>query len=198
MRLIGYLFSAALAVILSAAPAWAEEAGHASDGALPQFRTEFFAGELFWLAISFTALYLLMKHVALPKVAVVQDARALQRQTDLAAAATANDAAKHAITAYEKTLADARAQAQGKLSQMIAQAQQEATATAQKQQRDLDARMAEAQAKIDANLQQALAHVRETAVAATSEILHRLTGTEDAGAAAHAVDKVSQHQRSAA
>lgn len=198
MGKIGIYYGTALAVMTTAMPAWAEEAGHASDGALPQFRTEFYAGELFWLAVAFGTLYLLMKNVALPKIAIVQDTRNTQRQADLTAAATANDAAKQAMAAYEKTLADARAQAQAKLSQIVATAQQEAATAAKQQQQALDTRMTAAQAKIDANLQQALAHVRETAVTTTSAILHQLTGTAAEAAAAQAVDQVSQHRSSAA
>ncbi len=193
-----YSVGAALGVWATAFPAWAEAEAHADDGALPQFRTEFFAGELFWLAVAFTLLYMLLKHVALPKVAVVQDARAAQRREDLAAAATANDGAKQALAAYDNTLADARTQAQTQLSRIVATAQQESAAAAQQQQQALDARMTEAQTRIDANLLQALTHVRETAVTATAAILQRLTGIAATEAAAQAVDKVSQQQRDAA
>jgi F-type H+-transporting ATPase subunit b len=198
MGKIGIYYGTALAVMTAAVPAWADEAAHTSDGALPQFRTEFYAGELFWLTVAFGTLYLLMKHVALPKIAMVQDTRNAQRQADLTAAAAANDAAKQAMAAYEKNLADARAQAQTQLSQIVATAQQEAATAARQQQQALDARMTAAQAKIDANLLQALAHVRETAVTTTGAILQHLTGSAAEAAAAQAVDQVSQRHSSAA
>ncbi|MGB4100435.1 MAG: F0F1 ATP synthase subunit B' [Alphaproteobacteria bacterium] len=192
-----YSVGCTLGILATAFPARAEDAAHAESGALPQFRTEFFAGELFWLAIAFTLLYLLLKRLALPKIAVVQNTRTAQRQGDLAAAAAANDAAKQAMAAYEKTLADARAQAQAQLSRIVTAAQHESAAAARQQQQTLETRMAEAQTRIDATLRQALSHVRETSVTATTTILHRLTGVEAGAAAARAVDKIHQKRDAA-
>ena len=54
------------------------EAGveHASEGGLPQFETQWWAGQIFWLLILFAILYVLMAKVFLPRLRGVKDERA--------------------------------------------------------------------------------------------------------------------------
>ena len=40
-------------------------------GGMPQFNPEFYSSQLFWLAVSFIALYLLLSRVALPRIGEV-------------------------------------------------------------------------------------------------------------------------------
>ena len=178
-----------LAVMIAAAPAWAESAAHGSDQ-LPQFRAEFFAGQIFWLAISFALFYLLLKHKALPRVDAVQNRRRGLRDTDLAAAAQAHDEARQLIAAYDKALADARAQGQARLQAIMQAAQQEAAAEAKQQQHDLDVRMHEAQARIEALRVQYLGQLRDSAADVAAALVAKLTGMQ---VKAHgAVDAVSR------
>ena len=53
------------------------EAGveHASEGGLPQFETQWWAGQIFWLLILFAILYVLMAKVFLPRLRGVKDER---------------------------------------------------------------------------------------------------------------------------
>src|SRR3954454_24462647 len=78
----------------------------------PPFQKETFASQLIWLAVFFIGLYLLMSRVALPRVGGIIAARASQIEGDLAEANRLKQETEGAITAYEKTLADARNNAQ--------------------------------------------------------------------------------------
>ena len=89
---------AALSLLL-ALPARAEEAG------LPQLDTSLFAEQIFWLAVSFGVLYLLMSSVALPRVAKTKDNRKHVIAGELEAARVANEAARQAVAQVEKSLA---------------------------------------------------------------------------------------------
>jgi F-type H+-transporting ATPase subunit b len=79
---------------------------------MPQLDPAFFGTQLFWLAVSFIVFYVLMSKVALPRIADVLELRAEKIAGDLDAAAKARDEAKAALAHYEKSLADARAEAQ--------------------------------------------------------------------------------------
>ncbi|HEY8580860.1 MAG TPA: F0F1 ATP synthase subunit B', partial [Beijerinckiaceae bacterium] len=94
------------AVAATAAPA----AGAAR--VFPPFDTATFAGQLFWLAIIFGGLYYVMSRVALPRVAAILENRQSRIAGDLEAASAAQKSADEAGAASEKTLADAKANAQ--------------------------------------------------------------------------------------
>ena len=79
--------------------------------AFPPFNRETFASQLFWLAITFALLYLLMARFALPRVGSIIEARRSKIDSDLAAAAQLKTNAEAAMAAYEKALAEARARA---------------------------------------------------------------------------------------
>ena len=85
----------------------------APGGAFPPFDSSTFVGQLFWLVIFFGALYWLMSKVALPRVASILEERKDRVARDLADAAAAKTKAEGAMTAYEKSLADARGKAHG-------------------------------------------------------------------------------------
>ena len=95
---------------------------------LPQLDTALFPEQLFWLAVSFAILYVLMAYVALPAVRRTQDNRADTIAADLKAAEQANEQAKAMMAKYEKALADARAEAQGTIAQIAAEAAKESAA----------------------------------------------------------------------
>ncbi|MGA8412850.1 MAG: F0F1 ATP synthase subunit B', partial [Xanthobacteraceae bacterium] len=71
----------------------------------PPFNRETFASQLFWLAITFALLYLLMARFALPRVGSIIEARRSKIDSDLAAAAQLKTNAEAAMAAYEKALA---------------------------------------------------------------------------------------------
>ncbi len=165
------------------APAWAEEAAHGGGGKLPQFQAEYFPGQIFWLAVSFVLLYLLLQRLALPRIAATQTARRAQREADLVAAAKANDRAKQIISDYEKSLVTARQQAQAKLTAITQAAQAEAAQRQQAQQQQLQQKLADAERTIAAGRAQALGQVRDAAVDVAQTMVERLTGVSTNAAA---------------
>jgi F-type H+-transporting ATPase subunit b len=166
--------TAALAARVAALslPAWAEEA---KEG-LPQFDTSLFPAQLFWLAVSFVLLYVLMAFVALPGVRRTQDKRHEIIASELAAASAANDAAKAMIAQYEKALADARAKAQAMVSDMAAKAAKDAAARQAEQQEALTKRLHEAEAKIAAARDAALNDARAQADSLALLITEKVAG----------------------
>ena len=79
---------------------------------MPQLDVATFAPQLFWLAISFMVLYLLMAKLGLPQVSAAIQARRSRLDDDLARAAQMKAEAEAVMAAYEQSLATARAQAQ--------------------------------------------------------------------------------------
>jgi F-type H+-transporting ATPase subunit b len=146
----------------------------------PPFNKETFASQLVWLAITFVLLYVLMSRVALPRVGGIIEARARRIQDDLAEAQKLKDETETAMTAYEKTLAEARANAQAIAAKtrdsLMAEAEQRRKTLEEGLQRKLE----EAEKSIAATKAAAMSNVRSIATEAASSIVERLIGTAPA------------------
>jgi len=156
---------------------------------MPQLDISTFTPQLVWLAIWIVVLYLLMAKLAMPRIARAMEARRRRREDDLARAAHLKAEAEAASAAYQKTLAEARAQAQA----TIKETSDRLAADAAKQQRALAATLAEqieaAERRIAATKEQALAEVRGIAVDVGRSVVEKLTGAApDAAKMAAAVD----------
>ena len=84
---------------------------------MPQLDISTFTPQLVWLAVWFVVLYLLMAKLGLPRIAAVVEARRRRREDDLARAAQMKSEADAANAAYQKTLSEARAQAQATIKE---------------------------------------------------------------------------------
>lgn len=147
---------------------------------MPQFDPSTFASQIFWLAIIFAALYVLMARVALPRIAEVLEERSERIADDLERAESLKKEADAVIEQYEAALAKAR----GEASSVLAQAAQEIAEVSAKRQAEFSAELGrktdEAEARIAKAKDEAKAHVREIAVGVTSEITSKLIGVEPA------------------
>lgn len=142
----------------------------------PPFDASTYPGQLLWLAIFFGLFYVLMSKVALPRLANIVEGRADKIASDLAEANRLKAEADASIKAYEKELADARATAQGIVTEMRDKAAAEAVASRKAIETDLSAKLAAADAEIAASKQTALGNVRGIAIDAGAAIVERLTG----------------------
>jgi F-type H+-transporting ATPase subunit b len=149
--------------------------GH--SGGFPPFQKDTFASQLFWLAITFVLLYVVMSRIALPRVGSIIEARRTKIDGDLAEANKLKANADNAMTAYEKSLAEARTRAQT----IGAETRDKLAAEAEKNRKALDeqlnAKLTEAEKAIAATKSQAMTSVRTIAADAAGAIVTRLTGT---------------------
>lgn len=149
----------------------------------PPFQSETFASQLFWLAITFAALYLLASRLVLPRVGGIIDARAERIEGDLVEAQRFKTEADAANAAYEKALADARARAQALANTTREKQAAEAEQKRKALEQQLDAKLAEAEKTIAATKAAAMGNVRTIAADAATAIVKRLIGTEPSGQA---------------
>jgi F-type H+-transporting ATPase subunit b len=158
---------------------------------MPQLDLSTFPSQIFWLAVFFVVLYLLMAKLAMPKIERVIDERRRRIDTDLDKAGQMKTEAEAVIAAYEKALADARHQAQltmketgDKLAALAAKRQHQAGAV-------IAERTAVAEKRIATAKSAALADLRGVAVdVARAAAAKLIGGTVDEGRAGAAVDAV--------
>ncbi|ALG71874.1 ATPase [Azospirillum thiophilum] len=163
---------------------------------MPQLNPANFPTQIFWLALTFGVLYHLMSKKALPRVAEVLEARQERISRDLAKAAQLKEEAEAIMAQVEKSLAGARAEAQG----VIAQASADIEANNQARQAQLNADIAErlrsAEASIAAAKDEALANIRTASSDIVRDITGRLAGVDvDQAQADAAVAAVLEERR---
>ena len=143
---------------------------------MPQLDITTFVPQLFWLAVTFIALWLLMSRVALPRVGRALDARRQRLDGDLARAAEIKAEAEAVVAAYQKAIAAARAEAQAAMKET---AERLAAAAAERQRQlavSLAQDIAAAERRIGAAKESALEDIRGVAVEIASLAAVKLTG----------------------
>jgi len=157
---------------------------------MPQLDLSTFTPQLFWLAVWFVVLYLLMAKIGLPRIAVAIDARRQRREDDLARAGRLKAEAELANAAFLRTMATARAEAQALLKEtgdrLAAEAAQRQRALAA----DLSSQIAAAEQRIADTKEAALSEVRGIAIDVGRSVVEKLTGSApEAASLAAAVDR---------
>jgi len=140
----------------------------ASAPGMPQLDFSTFPNQIFWLVITLVVIYLILSKVALPRIASVLAERSGTITNDLAAAEELKLKAVEAEDAYNKALADARAEAQ----KIVAEAKAEIQA-------ELDDATAKADAEIAAKAaesEKAIAEIRENAMQSVTEVANETAG----------------------
>jgi F-type H+-transporting ATPase subunit b len=163
---------------------------------MPQFDPAVWMPQLVWLAITFLALYLLMSKVALPRVSEVLEEREERINESLRKADLLKLHAEDAIAAYEKTVADVRANA----AQVLQEAREEAAAESAKQNSELGERLAAeiraAEERINHAREVAITGLRDVAISVSGAALERLIGQRiDEGTLTSAVNAVLREHR---
>ena len=172
----------------------AAAAGEAAEGgSLPQMDVSTFPSQIFWLAVTFGALYIVMSRMVLPRLGAAIEERRDRIADDLDRAAESKRMAEEAEAAYNRALADARARSQAIAAETREEVNAEISALQKSAEESLSARAAEAEAKIAAMKGAAAAKVREAAADTTRAIVETLIQETPAEAAVEAaLSKVSQ------
>lgn len=158
---------------------------------MPQLDPSNYAGQIFWLVITFVALYWVLVRLALPRVADVLEARQRKIDDDLDRAAAARGEAEGVLAAYDKRLAESAAEAQG----LLRQASEEMAAEAAERHETLAAKLAgdvkAAEARILEAKTAAVRNIGEVAAEVAQSAARRLIGVEIDGKAAGAAVKAA-------
>jgi len=156
----------------------------AAGSKFPPFDASTFAGQLFWLAVTFGALYLLMSRVALPRVASILEERRSAIDEALKAAEIAQKKAEEEAAALEASLVKARTDAQAIAQKAKAKSAADLDAKRAKEEASLAADIQAAEARISDMKTKAMANVEGIAGDVVGAIVEQLAGKAPTAAAA--------------
>jgi F-type H+-transporting ATPase subunit b len=159
---------------------------HGESHAFPPFESQHYPSQLFWLALTFILLYVLMSRVALPRIGSILADRSKRIADDLAAAQRFKEQSEAADAAYQKSLADARARAQAIANETREQQAAQANAVNKKLEAQLHEKLAAAEQSIATTRTTAMGNVSSIAAETAAAIVERLLGTVPAQGDVHA------------
>jgi len=158
----------------------AEADGAAAAPGMPQLDFTTFPNQIFWLAVAIVIIYLMLSRVALPRIGAVLAERRGTITNDIARAEDLRQKAEEAEAAYQKALADARAEANRIIDKAKAAMQEDLDVALQKADAEIAARTAESERRI-AEIRESAAEAVETVARDTArEVLAALGQKADA------------------
>ena len=162
--------------------------GESAASGMPQLDFGTYPNQIFWLIVALVAIYYILTKIALPRISGVLAERQGTITNDIAAAEELKLKASEAEQAYEKALADARAEAHRIAEENKAEMQAELDRAMEK----ADARIAEQQEESERRIAEirdnAMANVEEVAKETAEALVSALGGEADRGRTDSAVE----------
>jgi len=160
---------------------------HGGALGMPQLCGEWMGNQIFWLLVTLVVIFFVLSRIALPRIAAVLAERSGTITNDIAAAEDLKVKAQEAEEAYNKALADARANAQSIVAQTKLEIQAELNDAMAVADAEIGAKAAEG-AKIIADIRaNALESVKDVAKDTAKEIVAAMGGKADARTVTSAV-----------
>ena len=155
---------------------------------MPQLDFSTFSNQIFWLVVTLVVIYFILSRIALPRIGGALADRAGTITNDLVEAEELKQRALEAEQAYEKALADARAEAQSINVAMRAEIQAQLDVELAKADANISARTAEAALALAEIRSSAMVSVKDVAKATAKEIVAVMGGKADAKTVTAAVN----------
>jgi len=143
---------------------------------MPQLDITTYSTQIFWLVMTFGALFLVMWRIAVPRISDALEARQKRIDDNLAKAAEFKKDAEAAIAAYEMSLASARANAHQALADANAALAEESSRRDAELNAKLKSMLDDSEAKIDKAIKDAMGNVRQMAEEVAAAACERLLG----------------------
>jgi len=154
---------------------------------MPQLCFDWFGNQIFWLVITLVIIFFILSRIALPRIAAVLSERQGTITNDLAAAEDLKVKAVEAEEAYNKALADARAEAQNIVAETKAEIKAELDVATAKADAEIAAKAAEGEKAIAEIRANALESVNDVAKDTAKELISAMGVKADARSITSAV-----------
>jgi F-type H+-transporting ATPase subunit b len=159
-----------------------EAHGGSESGGLPQFKFEYWGGQIVWLLLIFVVLYTLLATVFVPRLRRILDTRAKTIADAVEQARTVQAEAEVQAAAAKAEVDAARAQARALAGDARTKALADLARSQAAEDERLEAELAKADERIRAMRDAALTNVGDIAADAASDIVAKLTGVKVTGA----------------
>ncbi|WP_138468156.1 F0F1 ATP synthase subunit B' [Poseidonocella sp. HB161398] len=158
------------------------------EAGMPQLDFTTYANQIFWLIVALAAIYWILSKIALPRIAMILAERRGTISNNIAAAEELKAQAMEAERAYEKALADAKAESARIVAEAKAEIKAELAAAVEKADAEIAAKTAESEKAIAGIREGALESVEAVAKDTAAALVSALGMSADQAAIDAAVD----------
>ena len=151
-------------------------ADHGGKATMPQLDPTYMHSQIFWLAVTFLALWAILSRTVLPRITTILENRQNKITQDLERAEKLGLEAEAARDHYEKALVESRTKAQALIAESAALMEKTSTARHNELTAKLDKQLTKAEADILSAKEDAMAKLTPIAKELTQEIVEKLTG----------------------
>ncbi len=143
---------------------------------MPQLEISTFLPQVFWLVLTFAALYIVMWKVAVPGIAEVLESRQKRIEVNLEKAAKAKQEAEETYAAYEDSIKKAHTEAQEIQAKFAKRLSDEIEVSEARVLDELNKKINENDLEIQAAINSTVENIRMSAIEVASDAINRLTG----------------------
>jgi F-type H+-transporting ATPase subunit b len=143
---------------------------------MPQLEISTFLPQIFWLVVTFSALYIVMWRFAVPSIADVLESRQKRIEDNLEKAAKAKQEAEKTFLSYEVSIQKARAKAQNIHVSFAKKLSEEIEASEIKATIEFSKKITENEMEIQATIDKIVKNTQKSAIEVAVEAINRLTG----------------------
>ena len=167
-----FCFALCIALIVCVNQSYGSEAG------MPQLNTELWAAQIFWLIIIFTALYLIIWKIFLPKITYSIENRKSRVVNDLDEAQKLKENAEKKLNEYNKIIENAKKEAKKIIEDNRKKLEDDIKNKKLKFNEEIEKELITAETEIKNLKKSSISNINKIAVEVSSEVIKQMFGTE--------------------
>jgi F-type H+-transporting ATPase subunit b len=154
------------------------EAFAAESGGMPQLDTEFWISQIFWLALTFGILYIVLSKLILPKISDNLESRKSQILGNIEAAEKQREGSEAKLKEYEEIISKSKLEAKTIFNQAREKALKDINSKKEVINKQIDDEIIMAEQEIKALRDSAPEKINKIAIETSSELIQKLIGAE--------------------
>ena len=150
----------------------------AESGGMPQLNPEFWVSQIFWLTLTFGALYLILSKIILPKISANLESRKSQISDNIEAADKQREESELKLKEYNEIISRSRAEAKNVFVQAREKVLKDINAKKIILEKQIDEEIKKTEEEIIKLKQEAPTKINKIAIETSSELIEKIIGAE--------------------
>ena len=150
----------------------------AESGGMPQLNPEFWVSQIFWLAITFGILYVVLSKLILPKISANLESRKSRISDNIEAADKQKEESVKKLKEYDEIISESKTEAKNIFNQAREKAIKDINTKRAVLDKQIDDEIKKVEKEINQLRKDAPAKINKIAIETSSELIQKLIGVE--------------------